>query len=288
MRRSVDANDFRAANGLKKPARNDAYSDEIVFPDGDCWVCESYTRRGGTLVADFAARDLDNWRLFRPLEEEPDLFLRFARMWREADFRGAALVFAKSYGLPCGARDGDARDQIVSLSLKDFARESKRAWVALSLYESVVNRDEEAARALFAKHGEEDPAFSEYRDMQDAKGFGSSNATPLQAALAASASVIGGMARELCAEHGILEFAGNPKPDPSCLKMRWTFENLLGAMYLQMWWVMLSGGDLVRCEHCGRLMSLTRPNPEGRKRRRDKRFCNDACRQAHHRAKKGS
>ena len=39
--------------------------------------------------------------------------------------------------------------------------------------------------------------------------------------------------------------------------MTWTFDNLLGAMYLRMWWIMLAGGDLVRCEHCGRSMSLS-------------------------------
>jgi adenine-specific DNA-methyltransferase len=50
--------------------------------------------------------------------------------------------------------------------------------------------------------------------------------------------------------------------------------------------ILTSGGDLVRCEHCRRVISLARPHPQGRKRRRDKRFCDDACRQAHHRSKK--
>jgi hypothetical protein len=61
----------------------------------------------------------------------------------------------------------------------------------------------------------------------------------------------------------------------------------VGAMYLQMYWLLESGGDVTRCEHCGLTISLSRPQPEGRKRRSDKRFCDDACRQAHHRSKKG-
>jgi hypothetical protein len=68
----------------------------------------------------------------------------------------------------------------------------------------------------------------------------------------------------------------------------WNFESLLGAMYLQMYWLMASGSEIARCEYCGLLLSLARPNPEGRKRRSDRRFCGDACRQAHHRAKKKS
>ena len=73
---------------------------------------------------------------------------------------------------------------------------------------------------------------------------------------------------------------------PSGVTARWNFKHLLGAMYLQMYWLMAAGNDLTRCEHCGRLISLARPHPEGRKRRGDKRFCDAACRQAHHRAKK--
>jgi len=74
--------------------------------------------------------------------------------------------------------------------------------------------------------------------------------------------------------------------DPSDVTAQWHFKSLRGAMYLQMYWLMAAGSELTRCEYCGRLISLARPSPESRKRRRDKRFCDDACRQAHHRSKK--
>jgi len=67
--------------------------------------------------------------------------------------------------------------------------------------------------------------------------------------------------------------------------MIWPLDNLLGAMYLRMYWLMTSAEELKRCEHCGLLNPLARPHPEGRKRR-DKKICDDACRQAHHRSKK--
>jgi hypothetical protein len=76
--------------------------------------------------------------------------------------------------------------------------------------------------------------------------------------------------------------------DVSGVTANWNFKSLLGAMYLQMYWLMAAGSEVTRCEYCGLLISLARPSPESRKRRRDKRFCDDACRQAHHRSKKKS
>ena len=75
-------------------------------------------------------------------------------------------------------------------------------------------------------------------------------------------------------------------PDLSTVHTAWDFDSLIGAMHLQMWWLMASAGDITRCEFCGRIVSLARSRPDGRKHRRDKRFCDDACRQAHHRSKK--
>ena len=85
----------------------------------------------------------------------------------------------------------------------------------------------------------------------------------------------------------MLSMDRDTRPSVSCKTYTsWTFDNLLGAMYLQMYWLVASRDSVARCEHCGRIISLGRPHPEGRKRRSDKRFCNDACRQAHHRSKK--
>ena len=78
----------------------------------------------------------------------------------------------------------------------------------------------------------------------------------------------------------------------SSLTSGYGFHNLLGAMYLQMFWLVAVGEKhIARCRHCGRLINLTAraQSPGGgrkeRKPRRDKRFCNDACRQRHHQEK---
>jgi hypothetical protein len=39
------------------------------------------------------------------------------------------------------------------------------------------------------------------------------------------------------------------------LESRWDFDDLLGAAYLQMHWLMTSGDEMAHCEHCGRVLS---------------------------------
>jgi hypothetical protein len=41
--------------------------------------------------------------------------------------------------------------------------------------------------------------------------------------------------------------------------------SLLGAMYLQMYWLMAAGGNVTRCKYCGRIISLASPAPDARK-----------------------
>lgn len=70
--------------------------------------------------------------------------------------------------------------------------------------------------------------------------------------------------------------------DPSGVTANWRFKSPLGAMYLQMYWLMAAGGNVTRCKYCGRIISLASPAPSARKTRQDKKFCDDACRQRHH------
>ena len=71
---------------------------------------------------------------------------------------------------------------------------------------------------------------------------------------------------------------------PDKLKSTWRVRNLLGAVYLQFFWLITSMGDLSRCRHCGRIISYAPPMPESgrRKPRSDKVFCNSQCRQNYH------
>jgi hypothetical protein len=289
MQRSVGMKDFQMTSNLMKRPAHDVRPIGYVLPDGDCWACNEYKILEDWIVAAFSSEDVNNWRSFSPLEEAPDLFLKFCGLHREPDFAQAALLFAQRYGLPIGTiGEGDTGIRPDQLALQHFFEESQRAWVVLSLYESVLNRDEDAARRLLSTYRHIDDQFQGYFDALTPKRPGElAMFPPLQSALAASVSVVDTVVSESCHQGIVIAFDG-PQPDPSVVRLVWSFDNLLGAMYLQMYWIMTSGGNLVRCEYeqCRRVISLARPHPEARKRRRDKRFCDDTCRQAHHRSKK--
>jgi hypothetical protein len=63
----------------------------------------------------------------------------------------------------------------------------------------------------------------------------------------------------------------------------WGFRNLIGAMYLQCYWLITSRADIKRCKNCGRIISLAPPTfpdgSKGRKPRSDKEYCNKSCQQ---------
>jgi hypothetical protein len=73
-------------------------------------------------------------------------------------------------------------------------------------------------------------------------------------------------------------------PGPELAAGSWRPRNLLGAMYLQIYQVMISSGELSQCKHCGRTISYA-PSLSGstvRKPRKDKEFCDNRCRQNYH------
>jgi len=74
---------------------------------------------------------------------------------------------------------------------------------------------------------------------------------------------------------------------PDKLSRGWGARNLLGAMGLQFYWLVTSGGELNRCKYCGRIISHAAAVPgsrpvEDRKVRSDKVFCDSRCRQNYH------
>jgi hypothetical protein len=297
MWRRVGPEDFGQAVGLMKN------SEEV----DRWWICEEYKVREDTIIAKHPApEDFDpgrewllgeSWRSYRPLEEAPDLFLKFAGIHKAPDFVAAALAFSHAYGIPGYYLDPDespifydeppssTRPDKVSLSW--WQAESKRTWIILNMYNAALGKDREAVQRLILEHDEILAEWPIY--LRDEENFPA--APPELALFGALFGVVGKVnnaVRTLC--HPSLLLSVEPlniyTPDPTKVGTMWTFHDLLGAMYLQMYWLVASGGDVTRCEYCGRMISLARSQPQGRKRRRDKRFCNDACRQAHHRSKK--
>jgi hypothetical protein len=240
---------------------------------------------------------IDKWRFYEPLEDTPDLFLKFARLhWANSPIK-AMLAWIRNYGTLGHGKPMWAAG--VPQNVKAFSDAVGQAAGVLTLYEAVLNGDSERARSAIL---EDFPYvgiwWQLYNELPNRPP--DMNKATIAANIANSVEDIYGgdylwhaletaikeverMVAGLCSPGLTVEDGAR---DVSDVTARWTFKSLLGAMYLQMYWLMAAGSELTRCEYCGRLISLARPSPESRKRRRDKRFCDDACRQAHHRSKK--
>jgi hypothetical protein len=234
---------------------------------GSTWmVAPEYKLQGDEIVASplLTQKTQSLWAWYEPLERAPDLFLKFARLYEEPNFEMGALKWCHRYGFS-GERDQEDPVKLLRsnrMSISAIREEVSRARLVLLLYEAVLNRDEKAAlRQLPTKQ--------------------SSNI------LERARDVATGHVEMVVSNHCFPSLVP-VHPQSLEVKSSWFFKSLLGAMYLQMFWLMALGGNVSRCEYCARIISLAPPHPEVRKPRRDKRFCNDACRQANHRSKRRS
>jgi hypothetical protein len=287
MWRRVTRDDF------SKLARHDARF-TLANADGDYYhVCEDYELRPAKgqaredmhprrIVPKYDDLDLDRWRIYRPLEDTPDLFLRFAQLYEKERSPDTALSWARQYGSLGTEHPGNVEPAEETLEL--FFSEVSRAAAVLAMYEAVLNHDSGAAEHL-ARHQFRSLTEPHWDDFWTYSGMADVIPGYLGFALSTAAFEVSGMV-ERFVRLSLSVAAG--MPSPSRIQAYYGFYSLLGAMYLQMFWLMDSSGTVARCEYCGRIISLSRPNPGSRKRRADRRFCDDACRQAHHRAKKGS
>ena len=254
-------------------------------------VCNEYEIQRDEIVAKYEFNNLtEEWWDYLPFEDAPGLFLTFSRLYKENNLREAALIFGRQYGLPYSTPNiinGDVidHDPAIRMSISDFQKEVARAYCVLSMYEAVLNRDSAAIRKIFLEHRTEvkrlDLCYQFFRmgEMHDDE--------PLlpQIGFLYTVDEVEKTVHETCRQRiRLSSIHGNL--DLSTVETAWQFDSLLGAMYLQMWWLIASGESIARCEFCGRPVSLARSHPGARKRRRDKKFCGDACRQGHHRSKK--
>ena len=254
--------------------------------EGGMWaVADRYEIQDDEIIARPRFEDgYARWWGYRPLEDTPDLFLKFARLHDQPDFEVGVLEWCSWYGLPGGSGPAKNRrppdiwtSEIArSMPVSVLQEEVDAAWHILTIYEAVLNRDEETAIAALAP---DDLAYLRSSSV----GAGDLGRRALQRCLHHASWRVSLMIHDYCAPRLI-----QTEPETLTVKSQWNFYNLLGAMYIQMYWLMASGEDVARCVYCGQILSLARPHPESRKRRRDKKFCDDACRQAHHRAKKKS
>lgn len=231
------------------------------------------------------------WTLRHPLDESPALFLDLARLYEQGyDTRYIAdldpvLAWVHRHGLLGVKNIEDYENPLIGWDIEEdvewLLAESSKAWVILSMYEAAVNNDSQAAEAALNLDALPSYAMEYWESSADVLAGGT---PPVGRALRTAMLWVEREVAERC--RPMLQMDFDVPQVPSGVKGGWEFYDLLGAAYLQMYWLMASGGEISRCEHCGRAISLARDAPNGRKRRQDRRFCDSACRQAHYRDKK--
>jgi hypothetical protein len=268
---------------------------------GNWYVCNEYQIRGDKIVARYKLSALEDplrpedvWWYYSPLRDAPDLILTFARLYKEKSFERAALAFSHKYGLPNSTVAVVGGKEIAypfaeEIEVSDFWDEVEKAHRVLALYEAVINRDAETVKQSLLGRYMVDKAFeidhealSLVEELQGPNGI-------LHAGLDYVIDAVQDVVQRTCRQR--IRAAPQNRmqpPDLSNIETVWDFDSLYGAMYLEMWWLIISGNNIGRCEFCDSPISLGRSHPDGRKRRRDRKFCDDACRQAHHRSKERS
>jgi hypothetical protein len=272
---------------------SEAYGLAGSYAEQSAWlVCDGgYEIVGDEIVARLEYSDLsEGWLAYFPLDDVPDLFLRFGKLYEQAAIEQAALTFSNSYGLPGGRQELVKGERSLKptppkMKVSEFRDEARRAWGVLALYEAVLNGDAPAVKDLFFKL-RDDKVFATWDRFFRFERVEDFDETLLNIGLICAVQTVEEVVHDVCRHRIRFSLESGKRPDLSTVYTTWDFDSLIGAMHLQMWWLMASAGDITRCEFCGRIVALARSRPEGRKHRRDKRFCNDACRQAHHRSKK--
>jgi hypothetical protein len=234
---------------------------------------------------------VDERRMYRPLADTPALFLEFARGGAGEQTEATWLDWIHCYGVLglssrrtqfmryAGSRGGQGE------SLQSFGRYVKEAHLALRLYElATAPYGPDAATIATLIHSSRYGSSVHDQALQDTDS-------------AANHAMV--LARVIVQE--VLSDHACPVLYPTDSTERrhavaWGFQSLLGAMFLQMMWLMTATGEERRCEGpgCSAVIAFDAPKPMtastkkndrsmGYRTRRDKRFCSPACKQASYR-----
>jgi hypothetical protein len=245
------------------------------------------------------ARERDELRkkgwVYWPLVENPDLFLEFAHLADDGGLDNAASV------------DGLDTDKNAS-ALLDWAREHG------TLGLTRVEPDGFGFRGASTRGGEADTVAAFAYEAWIANGclrlYEAATAEELDVDLIASYMTPRGKARvghtparirasalDAVATETQGRIAGNAYPalygEVRRLVAGWSFTNLLGAMRLQMFWLLTATETPQRCKNCDKIIAYEQPEQPmrgtkannrsaGYRTRRDKTFCDKKCRDRYH------
>ncbi len=243
---------------------------------------------------------------YYPLVDTPHLFLEFARTVENRNPAQALWQWVHTYGL-LGLAHKDTGYFVEEIPEVVFPPREYDAsggpgetvdahWYYaelanedLVLYEAALNRDaEKLERVLYPTEEDQERGEQDRHLTEKKKEYGADWTDRL----------IGFALRQIWEDVGSLlnnqayptiGYRGDLPSELALLSIdrltaSWDTRSLLGAMYLQFYWLVTSAGNLSRCKHCGRIMSYAPPIPGSadRKPRKDKEFCSRQCRQNYH------
>jgi hypothetical protein len=258
----------------------------LKTPEG--WVFVGSTR----IVPKYPISRHDKWTYYDPVNDTPDLFLRFARLNEGPLLPDSIRGWVRRYGL-LGLNNHT--DWVVGYWDPEYTEAinemTKLASAVLKGYEAVLNSDSDAAkRIIFNNYSR---VFSlDWSSLRFDSGFLTIEKQDIAEAveqdydgdytwylLECCAEIV----QEMVRAHSwpALSVEGKPRR-PVSVVAGWSIRNLLGAMYLQMYRLMAAGEEVTTCRYCGRVISLLESENDDRKPRQDKKYCDDACRQRFH------
>jgi hypothetical protein len=259
-------------------------------------------------------------KAYRPLVDTPHLFLEFARLADKYVNREVLEGWLEEHGV-LGMHYDDGRPYVPAYypepatpPLMYFTEGGPgetagyyglsviEAGRVLSLYEAAVNEDTDALKQLLGdlavKHSMERALYSALAQATGGGRRASVDQEQLLTELLVNKALmkVWHVVQDKLSNytyptinHELPETSALPHLHqgaplaPHRLGASWGFRNLIGAMYLQCYWLITSRADIKRCKNCGRIVSLAPPTfPDGRKGRKprsDKQYCNKWCQQ---------
>ena len=242
---------------------------------------------------------------YHPLIDTPYLFLEFARIAEQRDQEEALNRWIRRYGLLGLVRNRrfstvvlDEYPDVVwppphyddrggpGETLEAVWSEVQTANTILTEYEAALSGDRDALEQV--SFPDVDPKARE--EHRQSLGVSEQEWITRMRNLAFTESMILTQTKLNMFASPAIHVAGSwtePPLTPDRFQASWDARNLLGAMYLQFYWLITSAGDLSRCKQCRRIISYAPPMPQDgnrkpRKPRSDKEFCSTQCRQNHH------
>jgi hypothetical protein len=240
---------------------------------------------------------------FHPLVATPSMVLEFAELVENGITKDVWLDWVRRYGVLGFEGNGEVADRWWASprggpreTLTAFVEEASQANAVLRIYEAATSPGGPDVAVLSDFASKTEPALSAiegWTEFKVAETASALQASGLKVAWKAVASMLAG--------HCYPELYASKDAFGSreAFAVGWGFKSLLGAIYLQMAWLMTTVEDVRHCQgpKCNKIIAYEQPEKGAhpqlrgrkndrsagyRKTRKDKRFCGSSCKSLWH------